>query len=242
MIELLENTLDEEDNYQSDVFTEADDDEIALAFNKAKKRIAKKHTKFTKLSIKRKKKSSVLPKSVIDLQNRYDALAYSDNTTSKDWQTFYLSIEKLIMKQAYFNNFKKFISKDSDLWSHLISTLMDQIIPKTNTDGTKSCWYINKQTNKICKGYDPQKTNIGNFILNRIKWIIFSYNNDRNKEIESLTDVDLNPVPDNFEFPEIPKTLKYSEQLNVLGNSIDYVNKLNAIVKFHEMNDLIDIR
>ena len=41
------------------------------------------------------------------------------------------------------------ISKDSDLWSYLISTLMDMIIPKKNIDGSRSCWYINKNTNKI---------------------------------------------------------------------------------------------
>lgn len=236
---LLEECFEETLDYQSDVFTEADDGDIAKAFNKAKKKFTKKKSL---KALKRKKKSSVLPKSVIELQNRYNSIANKEDATSKDWEEFYLSIEKLIMKQAYFNNFKKFISKDSDLWSYLTSSLMDQIIPKKNIDGSRSCWFINKRTNKICKGYDPEKANIGNFILNRIKWIIVEYNNNRSEEMESLTDLDAMPIPDDFEFPEIQKTLKTNEQLVVIGNPIEYSKKVSNIIKFHNLASLIDIK
>lgn len=232
-VELLVEEYTEQDDYQVDVFSSMDDDDIAKEFNKAKKRLNKKSKQ--KSCVKRQKKSSVLPKSVIELQSRYDEIANNENATSKDWESFYLSIEKLVMKQAYFNNFKKYISKDSDLWSYLISTLMDMIIPKKNIDGSRSCWYINKNTNKICKGYDPEKSNIGNFILNRIKWIIFDYNKNRTSETDSLTDLDAMPIPDIFEFPEIQKNIKDSEQIRVIGNPIEYSKNISIIMKFHSM-------
>lgn len=232
-VELLVEEYTEQDDYQVDVFSSMDDDDIAKEFNKAKKRLNKKSKQ--KSCVKRQKKSSVLPKSVIELQSRYDEIANNENATSKDWESFYLSIEKLVMKQAYFNNFKKYISKDSDLWSYLISTLMDMIIPKKNIDGSRSCWYINKNTNKICKGYDPEKSNIGNFILNRIKWIIFDYNKNRTSETDSLTDLDAMPIPDIFEFPEIQKNIKDSEQIRVIGNPIEYSKNISMIMKFHSM-------
>lgn len=232
-VELLVEEYTEQDDYQVDVFSSMDDDDIAKEFNKAKKRLNKKSKQ--KSCVKRQKKSSVLPKSVVELQSRYDEIANNENATSKDWESFYLSIEKLVMKQAYFNNFKKYISKDSDLWSYLISTLMDMIIPKKNIDGSRSCWYINKNTNKICKGYDPEKSNIGNFILNRIKWIIFDYNKNRTSETDSLTDLDAMPIPDIFEFPEIQKNIKDSEQIRVIGNPIEYSKNISIIMKFHSM-------
>lgn len=232
-VELLVEEYTEQDDYQVDVFSSMDDDDIAKEFNKAKKRLNKKSKQ--KSCVKRQKKSSVLPKSVVELQSRYDEIANNENATSKDWESFYLSIEKLVMKQAYFNNFKKYISKDSDLWSYLISTLMDMIIPKKNIDGSRSCWYINKNTNKICKGYDPEKSNIGNFILNRIKWIIFDYNKNRTSETDSLTDLDAMPIPDVFEFPEIQKNIKDSEQIRVIGNPIEYSKNISIIMKFHSM-------
>lgn len=232
-VELLVEEYTEQDDYQVDVFSSMDDDDIAKEFNKAKKRLNKKSKQ--KSCVKRQKKSSVLPKSVVELQSRYDEIANNENATSKDWESFYLSIEKLVMKQAYFNNFKKYISKDSDLWSYLISTLMDMIIPKKNIDGSRSCWYINKTTNKICKGYDPEKSNIGNFILNRIKWIIFDYNKNRTSETDSLTDLDAMPIPDIFEFPEIQKNIKDSEQIRVIGNPIEYSKNISMIMKFHSM-------
>ena len=232
-VELLVEEYTEQDDYQVDVFSSMDDDDIAKEFNKAKKRLNKKSKQ--KSCVKRQKKSSVLPKSVIELQSRYDEIANNENATTKDWESFYLSIEKLVMKQAYFNNFKKYISKDSDLCSYLISTLMDMIIPKKNIDGSRSCWYINKNTNKICKGYDPEKSNIGNFILNRIKWIIFDYNKNRTSETDSLTDLDAMPIPDIFEFPEIQKNIKDSEQIRVIGNPIEYSKNISIIMKFHSM-------
>ena len=232
-VELLVEEYTEQDDYQVDVFSSMDDDDIAKEFNKAKKRLNKKSKQ--KSCVKRQKKSSVLPKSVVELQSRYDEIANNENATSKDWESFYLSIEKLVMKQAYFNNFKKYISKDSDLGSYLISTLMDMIIPKKNIDGSRSCWYINKNTNKICKGYDPEKSNIGNFILNRIKWIIFDYNKNRTSETDSLTDLDAMPIPDIFEFPEIQKNIKDSEQIRVIGNPIEYSKNISIIMKFHSM-------
>lgn len=233
MLELLDKNLVEE-NYQPDIFSEIDDDEIAKEFNKVKKRTLKNRTnKRTVSKLKRQKKSNVLPKSVVELQARYDEIASKENATSKDWEVFYKSIEKLIMKQAYFNNFKNYIEKDSELWCHLVTTLMDQIIPKKNIDGTKSCWYIDKKTNKICKGYDPAKSNIGNFILNRIKWIIVNYNKSKASEMEMLNDLEVTPLQDNFEFPEIEKTLDFKEQILINGDSTKYVKEINFIMQFH---------
>lgn len=201
-------------------FTNMSDSEIAQDFEKAKKHYYKKGNK-------------ILSNSILSLQKRYDKVALNENATSEDWQEFYLSIEKLIMKQACFNNFKRYINKDSELWSYLITNLLDQIIPKKNIDGTRSCWYIDKKTNRIYKGYDPKKSNIGNFILNRIKFLIMNYNNTKEFEIESLVDSEENPIVDNFEFPELQKSIDKKEQINVLGNSTEYMKKVSSIMKFH---------
>lgn len=199
-------------------FSNLSDSEIAKDFAIAKEKLYNKK----------------ISKSVLSLQERYDNVASNEKATSEDWQEFYLSIEKLIMKQACFNNFKRYVTKDSELWSYLITNLLDQIIPKKNIDGTRSCWYVDKKTNKICKGYDPKKSNIGNFILNRIKFIIMNYNNTKETEYELLTETDENSfILDSFEFPEIQKTIAKKEQINVLGNSIEYTKKIDSIMKFH---------
>ena len=116
MTELLE----EEDIYQSDVFSEIEDDEPII-----KKKSSKSKQSYRK---SKHKKSAKLTKSVIELQNRYTTIASNENATSEDWQKFYLSIEKMIMKQAYFNNFKHFIPK-----FRFMGTLSNNINGSNNT-------------------------------------------------------------------------------------------------------------
>ena len=222
--------LEEEDIYQSDVFSEIEDDEPVV-----KRKLSKSKQSFRK---SKHKKSTKLTKSVIDLQNRYTTIASNENATSEDWQKFYLSIEKMIMKQAYFNNFKHFIPKDSDLWGHLVTTLMDQIIPKKNIDGTRSCWYIDKSTNKIRTGYNSEKSNIGNFILNRTKYIIMEYNMHENEFTKKLVDTNIEPIPDSFDFPEIQKSINPEDQITVTGNQLNFVKELSSIIKLHTLANL----
>ena len=207
-------------------FSELTDKDIALDFAKAKS----KYTEATK-NIHRKKKCSKLSDSVTDLQERYDLIASNENATPEDWQEFYLSIEKLIMKQASFNNYKKFIPKDSELWCDIVSSIMDQIIPKRNLDGTRSCWFIDRETNRICKGYNPKKANIGSFIINRTKWLVLTYNKKRTDE--NIVDMDITNLSDDFEYPEIQKVLDNKEQIKVVGNTTEYNKKLESILKFH---------
>ena len=76
-VELLVEEYTEQDDYQVDVFSSMDDDDIAKEFNKAKKRLNKKSKQ--KSCVKRQKKSSVLPKSVVELQSRYDEIANNEN-------------------------------------------------------------------------------------------------------------------------------------------------------------------
>lgn len=180
-----------DDIYEADVFSSIEEDDYPT--KKVRKRTTVKpvHTK-----ARHTKKEYKVSNEVLEMQERYNTLIANKDANKDDWQKFYLSIEKFIMKHTYKVNFGHFVDKSSDLWGYLSYILLESIIPKKNSDGTYSCWYVDPIKGKIRKGYDSTQTNIGNYLLNKIKWTVIEFNQIDSTFTSYCTDMDLDPIPD----------------------------------------------
>ena len=224
-----------DDEYVEDVFDYTLDDDL---IGKRKRRRKATNKSQQPKHVDKSGKPKKLSKAVQAMQDRYDAIAANENATAKDWQEFFNSIEKFIMRQAYVVNFKHYVEKDSDLWGHLVTTLMAAIIPKRNPDGTRSCWYIDPQTQKVKVGYDPAKSNIGNFLLNTTKWTIVRFNKAESDIIQTLTDVSAEPIPDEIEDEPIDNDIymQLPTKIDTRGDITKYRKELNNIWQMRQLS------
>lgn len=215
-----------DDEYQEDVFDYTEDDDLIV-----KKRRKRRTTNPQKKKVQLDKTGAPkkLSKAVQAMQDRYDAIAADENATQEDWEKFFLSIEKFVMKHAYMVNFKRFIDKDSDLWGHLVYHLLDAIKPKKDLNGNRSCWYIDPYTHKVKEGYNKSKSNIGNFLLNKTKWFIFYFNQHEFEFTSTLTDPSASPIPDEYELPDNDVYSMLPTQIETEGNIDEFRKELERI-------------
>ena len=225
--------IEMEDMYVADVFSEIDDSEVPVK-RRGKKRGPKgpRRGKGSKDPSKPKK----LTKEVQAMQDRYDYYS-SKESTAKEWQDFFESIEKFIMKKAYVLNFKRYVEKDSDLWGHLIVCLWERLVPKKNYDGTLSCWYFDLRNKRLKPGYNPQITNVGNYILNQIEWIIKEFNQEEAGINASLVDDSAEPIPDESE-PQVLNTDIYCNLPAIIDTEGDITIYRHILENIYQMHVL----
>lgn len=217
--------------YEKDIFDDLEDD-----YAPPKRRRGPRVNKAKTNPIKGKytKKTQKLSKAVLDMQERYDAIAANKNATRKDWQAFFQSIEKFVMSQAYKINFNRYIEKTSDLWGYLTYIILESIIPKKGLDGKVSCWYIDPIKQKMRNGYNREQANIGNYLSNKVKWSVIDFNQSEQEFLSYCTDFDLDPVPDDDS--KIDKIADEEDvydslpiKLEVRGQCDDFKRELNLI-------------
>jgi hypothetical protein len=73
-----------------------------------------------------------------------------------------------------------------ELINFTMDRIYDRIVPKKDIDGVFRCFYYDSRNNSRKPGYDPERTNLGSYIIGVIRWSIKGYFYKENKAYSQL--------------------------------------------------------
>lgn len=127
------------------------------------------------------------------LSNKYTVLGKAVNKRVFELQKIYL--EKGPCSVEFYNQvnslilyeLKKHVHQFSEeLVQHVYDRIFNRIVPKLDEDGQYRCFYYHPVSHRKLPGYDPERTNIGSYIMRVINWSFVHYNYHQNKRNSQL--------------------------------------------------------